>query len=65
MMGFNKRYLSEKTIRKTYEDGGYERLERFIRQPDALIMTDEFSQKIFDLIIEGDSELRIKILING
>tara|TARA_R110000803_G_scaffold152820_2_gene217796 strand:+ start:58 stop:249 length:192 start_codon:yes stop_codon:yes gene_type:complete len=63
-MGFNKRYLNEKSIRQVYGDGGYEKLEVFIRKPDALIVEDEFSQKIVDLIIEGDSELRIKTLIN-
>ncbi len=61
-MGFNKRYLSEKTIRQAYE-GGHEKLVEFIRKPDALIMMDEFSQKIVDLILEGDSELRIKTLM--
>jgi hypothetical protein len=63
MTGFNKRYLNEKSIRTVYGDSGYGRLASYIRSPDALIIEDEFSQKIVDLIIEGDSELRIKTLM--
>ena len=63
MMGFNKRYLKEDNIRNVYKDGGYDRLVDYIRKPDALMVSDEFSQKIVDLIIEGDSELRIKTLM--
>ena len=63
MMGFNKRYLKEENIRNVYNDGGYDRLVDYIRKPDALIISDEFTQKIVNLIIEGDSELRIKTLM--
>jgi len=62
-MESNKRYLNEKIIRNAYEEG-YKKLERFIRKHDALIIEDEFSQKIVDLIIDGDAELRIKTLMN-
>lgn len=64
MMGFNKRYLNEKSIRQVYNDGGHERLVEFIRKPDALIIEDLFSQKITDLVIQGDSEIKIRTLIN-
>jgi hypothetical protein len=64
MMGFDKRYLNEKSIRQVYGDGGYIKLTSYIRSPDALIIEDEFTQKIVDLIIEGNSELRIRTLIN-
>ncbi len=47
-----------------YGDGGYTRLASYVRSPDALIIQDEFTQKVVDLIIEGDSELRIKTLMN-
>jgi hypothetical protein len=63
-MSFNKRYLNEKSIRQVYGDGGHIKLISYIRSPDALIIEDEFTQKIVDLIIEGDSELRIKTLMN-
>jgi hypothetical protein len=56
----NKRYLNEKSIRQVYSDGGHIKLISYIRSPDA-----EFTQKIVDLIIEGDSELKIKTLISG
>ena len=61
----NKRYLNEKSIRQVYSDGGYIKLISYVRSPDALLIEDEFSQKIVDLVIEGDSELRIKTLISG
>jgi hypothetical protein len=63
MMGFNKRYVNEENIRKVYEEGGYDSLVDYIRKPDALMVSDEFSGKIVDLMIEGDSELRIKTLM--
>jgi hypothetical protein len=62
MKGFNKRYLNEESIRVIYK-GGYGKLERFIREPDALIVEDEFTQKIVNLVIEGNSKIRIKILM--
>jgi hypothetical protein len=65
MMGFNKRYLNEKSIRDVYGDGEYIKLLSYVRSPDALMIEDEFTQKIVDLIIEADSEMKIKILING
>ena len=63
-MSFNKRYLNEKSIRVVYEDGGYEKLVDYITKPDSLVTMDKFSNKVVDLIIEGDTELQIKTLIN-
>lgn len=62
-MGFNKRYLDEKNIRIVYRDGGYDKLVDYIKKPDALMILDKFSEKIVNLIIEGDSEIKIKTLI--
>ena len=53
----NKRYLNEKSIRQVYGDGDYIKLMSYVRSPDALIIEDEFTQKVVNLIIEGDSEL--------
>jgi hypothetical protein len=63
MMGFNKRYVDEESLRKVYKEGGYQELEKYLRKPDAVLMRDKFSQMIFDLIIEGDSEMRIKTIM--
>ena len=60
----NKRYLNEKSIRQVYGDGDYIKLMSYVRSPDALIIEDEFTQKVVNLIIEGDSELKIKTLIS-
>jgi hypothetical protein len=36
----------------------------YITKPDALVTMDKFSNKVVDLINEGDTELQIKTLIN-
>ena len=61
-MSFNKRYLSEGNLRYEYEVGGYDGLFLYVRNPDALIIEDEFSQIISDLIMKGDKD-KIKVMM--
>ena len=51
-MGFNKRYVNEEIIRTILRDDGLESLIEFIIKPDALIIEDEFSTKVCQIIKE-------------
>jgi FPC/CPF motif-containing protein YcgG len=48
-MSFNKRYLSEKSIKIRANDD-YVSFYKYFHNPDALIIEDEFSSNIFDKI---------------
>jgi hypothetical protein len=56
-MGFNKRYLNEKIIKTVLGDGGVDGLIRFIKKPDALIIEDEFSEKVVEIIKNTEEDL--------
>jgi hypothetical protein len=62
-VGFNKRFISEEIIISVYEQGGYKHLVEYITNPDALLISDKFSNKIIKLIQENNSEQRVKILM--
>ena len=49
-MGFNSRYINETTIREIVKEEDLEYLIQFIKKPDTLIIEDEFSEKICDII---------------
>ena len=53
-MGFNKRYVNEEIIRTILRDDGLESLIEFIIKPDALIIEDEFSTKVCQIITETE-----------
>ena len=59
-MGFNKRFITEDLLRQIYENDGYLLLIDNITKPEALYIGDEFSEKIVDLISNGESEEKIK-----
>jgi hypothetical protein len=59
-MGFNKRFITEDLLRQIYKNDGYQLLIDNITKPDALYIGDEFSEKIVDLISNGESEEMIK-----
>jgi len=48
-MGFNKRFLSEDTLRRSYEIGGVENVLKLYRA-DAIVTSDPFSTKITDIV---------------
>ena len=45
-MGFNKRYISEDSIRLITASGDFEKFYRYFKSPDAVILTDKFSSRI-------------------
>ena len=62
-MGFNKRFITEDSLKQIYNRDGYELLVDNITKPDALYIGDDFSQKIVNLIVKGASEDEIKKLM--
>ena len=62
-MSFNKRYLDEEGIRVNYKEG-LQNLYNYIIKPDALIITDEFSEKVVKIMMGDNPEKEIKELIN-
>ena len=58
MMGFNKRFVNEEIIRTILREDGFQSLIDFIKKPDALIMEDDFSTKVCE-IIRGKEEMYI------
>jgi len=55
-MGFNSRYINETTIREIVKEEDLEYLFQFIKKPDTLIIEDEFSEKICDIIRYNDEK---------
>ena len=49
-MGFNKRYISEDSIRLITASGDFEKFYRYFKSPDAVILTDKFSSRIYKQI---------------
>ena len=54
-MGLNKRYVNEEIIRTVLRDDGFENLIQFIRNPDVLIIEDDFSTKVCQIIKETEN----------
>jgi hypothetical protein len=59
-MGFNKRFITEDLLRQVYNKSGYQLMVDNITKPDSIYIGDEFSEKIVDLISNGESEEKIK-----
>lgn len=55
-MGFNKRYINRKGISAKYREG-FDALSRYISAPDCLIIEDEFSEKIVDIVLNDDARI--------
>lgn len=53
-MGFNKRYVDEKTIRTVIREDGFQALIDYIKKPDALIIEDDFSSEVCNIIKETE-----------
>lgn len=49
-MGFNKKYINEEKIRTVLREDGIQALIDFIKKPDALIIEDDFSSQVCDII---------------
>lgn len=53
-MGFNKRYLSKEKILTVYQSQGLKKLISFIENTDCLIIEDEFSEDVSDIVLNYD-----------
>jgi hypothetical protein len=62
-MGFNKRYLNEKILRTVLSEGGFQDLIDFVRKPDSLIIEDDFSRKVSDIILETEDKYILEKLL--
>ena len=61
-MGFNKRYVSKETIIETVKNNSS--LERLFSS-DAIILMDNYSTKIFNLLKKGTKEKEVIKLIKN
>lgn len=64
-MGFNKRYISEDSLRLIVLSGDFEKFYNYFRSPDAIILNDKFSSKIYKQIEKctlSDKEKIIEIM---
>lgn len=52
-MGFNKRYINREGIIMKYKEG-LQSLVRYISMPDCLIIEDEFSEQVVDIVMNYD-----------
>ena len=52
-MGFNKRYINKENVIMKYKEG-LESLVRYISMSDCLIIEDEFSEQIVDIVMNDD-----------
>lgn len=50
-MGFNKRYLSKEKILTVYQNQGLKTLISFIENTDCLIIEDDFSEDVSDIVL--------------
>ena len=55
-MGFNKRYINKEGIIMKYKEG-LESLVRYISMPDCLVIEDEFSEQIVDIVMNDDGQI--------
>lgn len=55
-MGFYKRYIDKESI-ILVRNQGLKYLINYIKKPDYLIIRDNFSQKICDIILNEDEEI--------
>ena len=55
-MGFNKNYINKEGIIMKYKEG-LESLVRYISMSDCLVIEDEFSEQVVDIVMNDDGEL--------
>jgi len=55
-MGFNKRYINKEGIIMKYKEG-LESLVRYISMSDCLVIEDEFSEQVVDIVMNDDGQL--------
>jgi hypothetical protein len=55
-MEFNKRYINKEGIIMKYKEG-LESLVRYISMSDCLVIEDEFSEQVVDIVMNDDGQL--------
>ena len=55
-MGFNKRYINKEGIIMKYKEV-LESLVRYISMPDCLVIEDEFSEQVVDIVMNDDGQI--------
>lgn len=60
-MGFNKRHINKKLL-SDYKKRNINDLISFIRNPDALIIEDNFSNKVCNIVLKTKNEFLVKKL---
>ena len=55
-MEFNKRYINKEDIIMKYKEG-LESLVRYISMSDCLVIEDEFSEQVVDIVMNDDGQL--------
>lgn len=63
-MSFNKRRVNEEKIMEILNLEGVDYLIDFIKKPDVLIIEDEFSENICDIIRDNDEKHILVELLN-
>ena len=55
-MEFNKSYIKQEGIIMKYKEG-LESLVRYISMSDCLVIEDEFSEQVVDIVMNDDGQL--------
>jgi hypothetical protein len=55
-MGFNKRFINEEQLIDRYRESGILGIEEYFGKTDAFIMEDELSEKVIDILYDGEME---------
>jgi hypothetical protein len=66
-MEFNKNYINKESIITKYKEG-LESLVRYISMSDCLIIEDDFSENVIDIVLNDDGQLaseKIEKMIKG
>jgi len=63
-MGFNKRVISENTLRSCYKTEGINSVIKSILKPDALVINDKFSEEVVTLVRKKEYQ-KASELFNG
>lgn len=63
-MGFNKRFINQDVLKILTQEGDIEKIIDYIKKPDTLVITDNFSKKVCDAVLNNQMDVLIEI-ING
>jgi hypothetical protein len=66
-MEFNKNYINKESIITKYKEG-LESLVRYISMSDCLVIEDDFSENVIDIVLNDDGQLaseKIEKMIKG